>query len=914
MLVEASNTGTDWGNTVGKSKILFSQTGMNTSWVKYNYNIADIADGASTVYVRWSMINNNTGSYQNTGGGMALDDVKLTGTYISPVSTYSVTYEGNGNTGGSVPTDSATYENLATVTVLGNTGSLTKDGFAFSGWDIQTNGNGVNYAPASTFAMGTSNVTLHAQWTALAPSYSVTYNGNGSNGGSVPIDASTYEDGVSVTVLGNTGNLTKDGFIFAGWNTQANEGGVSYAPAATFSMGSSEVTLYAKWTEVPTYTVIYNGNGSTSGSLPNQTKTQGVDLTLLTVGGLLKTGYTFVAWNTVPGGTGTPYAAGANYTVDAHITLYAQWTISTYTISYTGNGQTGGSAPSNQTKTYDTNITLSGGETLVRDGHAFDSWNTGVNGGGASYAAGVTYSTNAALDLYAQWIPDTYTVSYNGNGNTSGSAPSNQTKTHGVNLALRASEGSLIKTNQTFSGWNTAANGSGTPYAVSATYSADSDVTLYAQWLQTVVVLTEGFESPSYPIAYEEGVLPDNGNWVGADAIGGGNKGDQHGITDKAGGDFVDPDPENHQAYSFRNTDSGITTAETKIGALTADTTYTISFDVIPIALNGNKLGTDSKAQLIAFASGAARNDCRSTPAGSLVLEELAGSVTSTVTFEYTTGDIADGAYLGFDLGLRFVGSKTSAIIDNVQVTTSSISAPPVPGPVDHFAISAISSTQTVGTPITGITITAQDAANATATDFTGTVNFGGTGGFSGTSANFTAGVLTGVSVTPTVVGSDLTLTVDDGLSHTGSATLTVLSKFQSWAGGITPFSTDTNNDGVPDGLAWLLGANDPSANAQSLMPIVNSDGGRNLVMTFSCLNAANRGSAVVSVQYSQDLGVIDLWTNNTVVIPESSGTFDGVIFIITPNGNVNDVEASVPAGALGSSVFGRIFGGIPTP
>ena len=76
--------------------------------------------------------------------------------------------------------------------------------------------------------------------------------------------------------------------------------------------------------------------------------------------------------------------------------------------------------------------------------------------------------------------------------------------------------------------------------------------------------------------------------------------------------------------------------------------------------------------------------------------------------------------------------------------------------------------------------------------------------------------------------------------------------------------------------------------------------------MTFNCLNAANRGSAVLSVQYSQDLGVIDLWTNNSVVIPETSGTVDGVIFVITPNGNVNEVQATIPAG---SSVFGRIHG-----
>ena len=85
------------------------------------------------------------------------------------------------------------------------------------------------------------------------------------------------------------------------------------------------------------------------------------------------------------------------------------------------------------------------------------------------------------------------------------------------------------------------------------------------------------------------------------------------------------------------------------------------------------------------------------------------------------------------------------------------------PDPVDHFAISAITSTQTVGTPITGITLTAQDFSNNTFTSFTGTVTFGGTGGFTGTSGSFIAGVLTNVSVIPTAAGSNLTFTVTDG-------------------------------------------------------------------------------------------------------------------------------------------------------
>jgi len=76
----------------------------------------------------------------------------------------------------------------------------------------------------------------------------------------------------------------------------------------------------------------------------------------------------------------------------------------------------------------------------------------------------------------------TYTVSYDGNGNTGGTAPANQTKTHGVDLTLQTNSGSLVKTGYTFNGWNTAANGSGTHYAVSGTFSTDAATTLYAEW------------------------------------------------------------------------------------------------------------------------------------------------------------------------------------------------------------------------------------------------------------------------------------------------------------------------------------------------------------------------------------------------------------------------------------------------
>jgi hypothetical protein len=79
--------------------------------------------------------------------------------------------------------------------------------------------------------------------------FTVAYNGNGATGGSVPVDGNAYAVGAQVTVLGNTGNLTKTGDTFARWNTKADGTGDSYGfPApGSFTMGSNNVVLYAQW-------------------------------------------------------------------------------------------------------------------------------------------------------------------------------------------------------------------------------------------------------------------------------------------------------------------------------------------------------------------------------------------------------------------------------------------------------------------------------------------------------------------------------------------------------------------------------------------------------------------------------------------------------------------------------------------
>ncbi|RXZ79571.1 hypothetical protein EBB07_22080 [Paenibacillaceae bacterium] len=157
-----------------------------------------------------------------------------------------VTYDGNGNTGGSVPTDSKSYSPGVTVNVYSNTVTLLKEHYTFAGWNTQADGTGTDYAPGAAFRMGTSDVTLYAKWV-LTPTYTVTYSDNGSTGGSVPTDSGSYEQGDTVLVFGNNGNLVRTDYTFAGWNTAADGSGISYADGVNLLIGSQNVTLYAQW-------------------------------------------------------------------------------------------------------------------------------------------------------------------------------------------------------------------------------------------------------------------------------------------------------------------------------------------------------------------------------------------------------------------------------------------------------------------------------------------------------------------------------------------------------------------------------------------------------------------------------------------------------------------------------------------
>jgi uncharacterized repeat protein (TIGR02543 family) len=217
--------------------------------------------------------------------------------------------------------------------------------------------------------------------------------------------------------------------------------------------------------EVPTVT--FNSNGGT-GTMTAQSATSATALTSNT---FTRSGYTFSGWNTLADGSGTSYANGASYPFSASTTLYAQWTSSSSTVTFNANGGTG--TMSNQTASSATNLTSN---TFTRSGYTFSGWNTDAGGSGTSYANGASYPFTANVTLYAQWTLITYTVTFNANLGTG--SMSNQIAGVATNLTANA----FTRSGYSFSGWNTAADGSGTSYANSASFPFTANTTLYAQW------------------------------------------------------------------------------------------------------------------------------------------------------------------------------------------------------------------------------------------------------------------------------------------------------------------------------------------------------------------------------------------------------------------------------------------------
>lgn len=360
---------------------------------------------------------------------------------------YTVRFAGNGATGGNTP-DQAFQYNIGRP--LRRNG-FTRDGYTFTGWkradNQQAYGDGQWVTNLTTQPDGI--VTMVAQWSANEAH--IRYNPNPPAGKTAGGQGTPNWDGHTgdTPAIGGNG-WTIDGYTFAGWTTNADGGGVKYAPGASWTANGT-LTLYAQWTPGEAG-LTYDGNGATGGKTDPQ---NGVTDQKVNVrqNGFTRDGYTFVRWDTQADCRGKAVNPGDKWTLQGSGTLYACWTGNMQLLTYHGNGATDGNTAAQSGKTGDELTTNANGFT--RDGYTFVRWDTAKDGSGTAYGEGKNGVGRYTMkpvgnDLYAIWQANPASIQYRDDYGATGSTP-DTTGVTGQNVTI--ARNGFTRPGYTFTGW-----------------------------------------------------------------------------------------------------------------------------------------------------------------------------------------------------------------------------------------------------------------------------------------------------------------------------------------------------------------------------------------------------------------------------------------------------------------------------
>ena len=361
---------------------------------------------------------------------------------------YTVRFAGNGATGGGTPDQAFQYnigQNL-------HRNGFVRDGYTFTGWkradNQQAYGDGQWVTNLTTQPNGI--VTMVAQWSANEAH--IRYNPNPPAGKTTGGNGTPNWDGHTgdTPAIGGNG-WTIDGYTFAGWTTSPDGSGARYAPGASWTANGT-LTLYAQWTPGEAG-LTYDGNGATGGKTDPQ---NGVTDQKVNVrqNGFTRDGYTFVRWDTQADCRGKAVNPGDKWTLQGSSTLYACWAGVAQTLTYHGNGATGGNTAAQSGHTGDELTTNANGFT--RDGYTFVRWDTAKDGSGIAYGEGKNgvgrYTMKpAGNDLYAIWKANPATIQYRNDWpNTTGSTPDTTGNT-GQDVTI--AQNGFTRPGYTFTGW-----------------------------------------------------------------------------------------------------------------------------------------------------------------------------------------------------------------------------------------------------------------------------------------------------------------------------------------------------------------------------------------------------------------------------------------------------------------------------
>lgn len=397
---------------------------------------------------------------------------------INPTLSYNVNAPAGSNAPGTPASQTVPYNTAAADKsgwAAGDTGKIP--GYRFDGW--YTAPNGGNKYDFNTPL--TNNVTVYAHW--IGNGYTVRFTGNGATGGNTPDQAFQYNIGQNLRRNG----FVRDGYTFTGWKRADNQQAYGDGQWGTnlTTQPNGIVTMVAQWSANEAH-IRYNPNppaGKTTGgqSTPNWDGHTG-DTPTIGQNGWTIDGYTFAGWATSPDGSGARYAPGARWTANGTLTLYAQWTPGQASLTYDGNGATGGKTDPQTGKTDEKiNVRDNG---FTRDGYTFVTWNTQADCKGNAVKPNSEWTLRGSSTLYACWAGNAQTLTYHGNGATGGNTAAQSGKT-GDELTTNAN--GFARDGYTFVRWDTAKDGSGTAYGegkngVSQYVMKPAGNDLYAIW------------------------------------------------------------------------------------------------------------------------------------------------------------------------------------------------------------------------------------------------------------------------------------------------------------------------------------------------------------------------------------------------------------------------------------------------
>ena len=391
---------------------------------------------------------------------MGAENITINATW-TPI-TYNISFNGNGNTGGSTATKyNVKYDEEITLT-----NGFTKKGYTFIGWNTIQNPTdstpGVSYdadAPVKNLANTQgAEVVLYAQWKANL--YTVTFYPGTDGEGSSFAQSFTYD--VEQALEANRFTATNSSYGFAGW-AESDGGTVKYKDGQSVKnlVESGNVNLYAVWDQ---NTISYKADPNTAEmNLDNLPGTYTIGKALTISAKPTATGYTFNGWSCTALGIDTIGDPTASITIPetatGNIELTAHWTINQYTITFVDTGDVA----------YE-EITKNFGEAV---GTVADPVKTGYTFLGWSEAIPATMPGENKT-ITAQWKINQYTITFVDTGDVAYEAI---TKNFGEAVGTVADP---VKTGYTFAGWDK---------EIPATMPAEN-VTITANWTANEYTIT----------------------------------------------------------------------------------------------------------------------------------------------------------------------------------------------------------------------------------------------------------------------------------------------------------------------------------------------------------------------------------------------------------------------------------------